>query len=246
MAVVPEHASYEVREFCARYPIDEEALSYLMNCPPEVHLTVARDFRPKTDGEADYSALVISFSKRCRLLAAQKPGHSLADGLGGDDSADLEAFRNRFPMDDRAFSSLQDLQPHARRQVLDTFVPKRMDDTDYSAPVMAYVKVCRARAAESAAHTALHMSGPGPVSQQTVDDFCGRFPMDARALEMLLAAPPVVQTRVMSEFRPKREGDSDYSAAVVAFLGVCKRSAMGGVGGFGGSGPGPPKRPRHF
>jgi len=229
---------------------------------------VVRDFKPpRGEGEADYSALVISFSKRCRQLAAQNGqlGYGMAPGAAAQVGApidafglaELENFRIQYPMDDRAFTALQELTPEVRRQVIETFVPKRADDTDFSAPVMAYARVCRARAAEAAQMGMLagatHQVPGAPlgqgmmVSEAAVGEFCRRYPVDARCLEAILAAPPMVQTRVIREFKPKQEGEADYSAAVMAFLGACRRAALGTFGGGAGYfGPGPPKRPRFF
>jgi len=230
-----------------------------------VQSMVVRDFKPpRGEGEADYSALVISFSKRCRQLAAHngQPGFGMAPGAAapmggmaeGPGLVELEVFRAQYPMDDRAYTALQELTPEVRRQVIETFMPKRADDTDFSAPVMAYARVCRARAAEAAQMNMLAGGMPqmpgAPhgqglmVDQAAVGEFCRRYPVDARALEALLAAPPMIQARVIREFRPKQEGEADYSAAVMAFLGACRRSALGGGGGC--FGPGPPKRPRFF
>merc|ERR1711920_926179 len=61
-----------------------------------------------------------------------------------DVNRELRAFRQRFPMDDRAFSYLCDTPPEALMQMLESFVPPRLDDTDYSAPVIAFAKKCRA------------------------------------------------------------------------------------------------------
>lgn len=75
--------------FRHRYPVDEAAWSYLLKSPPEVQREapvevvcvsggtrlavpcreVLRDFKPKEEGQADYSALVISFCKRCKCSA---------------------------------------------------------------------------------------------------------------------------------------------------------------------------------
>lgn len=192
--------------------------------------------------------------------------------------SELQDFRRRFPMDERAFGYLAESSPAVQRQVFDTFAPKRLDDVDFSAPVVAYAKLCRARAIEHPANVSHHqqsspvhggacagsygssfagvapppprlpplmVSAPLPVpmlrahalpnhsiSDAHIGDFCRRYPMDARARELLLASPPAAVARVLREFRPRREGEADYSAAVVAFVGVCKRDALGGKGSY--------------
>lgn len=326
----------ELKTFAERYPMDEEALNYLMNSSPDVQVQVLQDFHPPREGEGDYSALVISFSKRCRQSAFERVAQAarmqhhfqpafaprgLAYGgrppfhQGGfpalhhqahqphqphqpqqlyqrpqappfqqypsfngnaDELLELQDFRRRFPMDERAYGYLAESSPAVRRQVFDTFAPKRLDDTDFSAPVVAYAKLCRARVFESAAHGSHFMAvapprfpapmqarmpvfrpAVQPVTDAQIGEFCRRYPMDGRALELMLASPPAVVARVLREFRPKREGEADYSAAVVAFVGVCKRDAFGGsvrpfgggcagYGGCGGFVVGPPKRPRLF
>jgi len=131
-------------------------------------------------------------------------------------------------MDDRAFVYLQESLPEVQMQVVETFVPKRVDDTDFSAPVVAYAKLCRARFTEAASF-GLNPIAAGPGNDYALASemsaFCQRFPMDQRARDYLYESPPGVVARVLREFRPKREGDSDYSAAVVYFVGVCRKEA---------------------
>merc|ERR1719491_2445735 len=48
-------------------------------------------------------------------------------------------------MDDRAFAYLSETPVGALMEIFETFRPKRLDDTDYSAPVITYAKKCRER-----------------------------------------------------------------------------------------------------
>lgn len=271
-------AEYEA--FRARYPFDEQAHNYLMNSTPQVQMAVLRNFKPPREGEGDYSALLISYTKRSRssvhsvvnvrqhmgracfgppgglappTWTRPRPWRPLAPGpplglgpLGFGHGAGLragsesEAFRRRFPMDDRAFAYLLESPPQVRQQVMETFSPPRADDTDFSAPVVAYSKRCRARFGEVAHGTNQYFSGlqpampaPGYVTEGDVGAFMARYPVDARAEDYLRETPPVVVARVLREFRPKREGDSDYSAAVVSFVGLCRKEAGGEAGGPG-------------
>jgi len=162
--------------FFQRYPVDERALDYFASSPSEVQWKVLEEFKPRVEGEADYSGLLTSFCKRWRTnisgVASQPfpapafgpvggkafgakglskgfvggtPAQSMTGMLqpGGPRPADFLAFRNRFPMDDRAFSYLTESSPEVADRVLATFVPPRFDDTDYSAPITSYVKQCR-------------------------------------------------------------------------------------------------------
>lgn len=162
----------------------------------------------------------------------------------------LDAFRQRYPMDDRAFSYLMESPREAQQAVLDSFQPRNPSDVDYSAPVVAYAKRCRARAEEN------HVGGGGyggcpaapmPPPADPVHDFCRQYPVDARAQEYLRASGPEVVNRVLQEFRPKREGESDYSGAVVAFVGRCRKGAPPYQPAFVSNDYGEPpgKRPRY-
>jgi len=261
----PSAAEYDA--FRRRYPFDEAAHKYLLNSSPDVQVQAIRTFKPPREGEADYSALFITYTKRCRLNP--QPSHAMhtypvssapyGSGMGRHTSpapaapalmtarssqplrppsishVDLEGFRRRYPMDDRAFNYLLESPPEVCRQVLETFVPKRANDTDCSAPVIAYAKLCRSRFAEATsmgANSTINGSLQGGMcrggsqelmAQQSV--FCQRFPMDQAAYDFLYDSPPNVISRVHREFRPKREGDSDYSAAVVHFTRSCRRDA---------------------
>mmetsp|Transcript_75906 Transcript_75906/g.235011 ORF Transcript_75906/g.235011 Transcript_75906/m.235011 type:complete len:526 (-) Transcript_75906:53-1630(-) len=269
----PTLAEYDA--FRARYPHDEAAHNYLMNSSPDVQVQALRTFRPPREGEADYSALFITYTKRCRLSAqsaAPRPP-IFRGGCGGNGAvryappggyappqqqqyaqpqqyagaaADLDGFRLRYPMDDRAFGYVLESSPEVQRQVVETFVPKRADDTDFSAPIVAYAKLCRARCTEAAsfgvnpiaAAPAAAASYPlaatnDPTLAPELSFFCQRYPMDERAQTFLYESPLEVIDRVLREFRPQREGDSDYSAAIVYFVGQCRREA--GVDGSAGA-----------
>ncbi|CAK8996374.1 Uncharacterized protein SCF082_LOCUS4758 [Durusdinium trenchii] len=61
----------ELEGFRVRYPMDEAAWAYLLKSGPDVQREVLKDFKPKEEGQADYSALVISFCKRRRQQLQQ-------------------------------------------------------------------------------------------------------------------------------------------------------------------------------
>lgn len=51
-----------------------------------------------------------------------------------------------------------------------------------------------------------------------LSDFRDRYPMHDRAFRDLEAAAPDVQRTVLDEFKPRREGEEDYSGLVIAFV----------------------------
>jgi len=52
--------------FMQRYPVDDRAQAYLCDSPPDVIARVLHEFKPKHEGESDYSGAVVAFVKRCR------------------------------------------------------------------------------------------------------------------------------------------------------------------------------------
>eukprot|EP00415_Alexandrium_ostenfeldii_P002688 UN2688 len=205
----PSLAEYEA--FRQRYPHDEAAYNYLMNSQPDVQIQALRSFRPPREGEADYSALFITYTKRCRQNAQAGMPQAVRGGCGGmlrqgvqggyapppprrfPPQVDLDSFRIRYPMDDRAYVYLQESLPEVQRQVVETFVPKRAEDVDFSAPIVAYAKLCRARHTEAASfglnpvaagpgtmNYGAPFSQPPPANDQALaaelSVFCQQFP----------------------------------------------------------------------
>jgi hypothetical protein len=78
---VPEH----VQEFFSRYPVDDRAQAYLLGSSPAVQDLAVKDFRPKVEGESDYSGLLTSYVKRLRMdaNAAGQYGGFVGSGKGG-------------------------------------------------------------------------------------------------------------------------------------------------------------------
>jgi len=70
------------------------------------------------------------------------------------------------------------------------------------------------------------MQAGGPLTQQGVDAFFSRYPCDQRACEYFSQCSVDVQTAVVQQFRPRSEGDSDYSAAMTAFIKRCMGGGM--------------------
>eukprot|EP00428_Durinskia_dybowskii_P011801 CAMPEP_0170209688 /NCGR_PEP_ID=MMETSP0116_2-20130129/4434_1 /TAXON_ID=400756 /ORGANISM="Durinskia baltica, Strain CSIRO CS-38" /LENGTH=132 /DNA_ID=CAMNT_0010460171 /DNA_START=70 /DNA_END=464 /DNA_ORIENTATION=- len=68
-AVLVDNAfGHELDDFFKRYPVDDGAKEFLLSKPLEVQRTVAQEFKPPREGEEDYSALLMSFAKRCHAL----------------------------------------------------------------------------------------------------------------------------------------------------------------------------------
>lgn len=280
----------------ARYPIDDRAYDYFSTCSADVQERVLRDFRPPREGEADYSSLFMAFVKRCRggrqerqdfyqqpqyapapqMQPQYQGAYNGGSGLGGTGSLlnsgpeGLEAFRQRFPIDERAMAYLSESSAEVRERVLNTFVPPQTDDMDFSAPVTAYVRECRRLLDTGLGGQAVQPSqdpgvgayggftspgaygAAGGVANAAPDGlsdemnaFLARFPVDARAVDYLSTSSASVQARVIREFAPKQEGDADYSPLVMAFTKRIKGEERGipAPGGF----PEPPwKRPRAY
>ena len=150
--------------------------------PPEVRQQVIENFKPPREGEADYSALLITFCKKMRENSQRMQLHLPQPDYGADyssmahasfqamqqgafnqapparpsqvsqasfsfDSAynyALEAFRQRFPMDDRCFDFLKNAAPEIQQEVVEKFSPQRQD-TDYSALIISFAKKLRER-----------------------------------------------------------------------------------------------------
>eukprot|EP00927_Polykrikos_kofoidii_P036392 TRINITY_DN3072_c0_g2_i1.p1 TRINITY_DN3072_c0_g2~~TRINITY_DN3072_c0_g2_i1.p1 ORF type:complete len:657 (+),score=84.79 TRINITY_DN3072_c0_g2_i1:195-2165(+) len=63
--------------------------------------------------------------------------------------------------------------------------------------------------------------------ETAVVTFFQRYPCDTRAIDYFGLATPEVQAKVMATFRPKSEGDPDYSAAVTSFVKRCLQESQG-------------------
>eukprot|EP00929_Paragymnodinium_shiwhaense_P011589 TRINITY_DN11752_c0_g1_i1.p1 TRINITY_DN11752_c0_g1~~TRINITY_DN11752_c0_g1_i1.p1 ORF type:complete len:509 (+),score=97.47 TRINITY_DN11752_c0_g1_i1:107-1633(+) len=256
----------ELDNFKVQYPMDERAYLYLKNCPFDVLAEVLRDFKPPKEGEADYSALLISFAKRRRTSAATPQQYGGYRNM----QAELEAFRQRYPLDEDSTNYLYRSGEEVQWAVINEFRPTREGQSDYSALVIAFTKRMKSKLygdfagggpgffapAAHAGYGGPPARGgymPPPAPRQTYQppgrggyhggygavpgyaDFCRRYPMDERARSMLESQPSDVISRVVREFRPKREGDADYSAVIVAYTKRCAGTgAIGGGGGYAG------------
>lgn len=238
--VCPEQ--HESEAFRAKYPMDDRAWDFLMSAPGSTQATVLSYFKPRREDDSDYSAPITAFVKSLRQQAR--------DHVGARPSpSQIEAFRQRYPMDDRAFEFLESSGSFVVQDVLMNFSPRNMQDTDYSRPITSYVKQCRERAERlgggavvGGQHVQIQPTVLGAPKQHSADNGrhveCGwlqcfrkLYPMDAKAYDFLEQSPVEVQESVVSEFKPRRAGDEDYSGAVTSFVKRVKgRLACGPLG----------------
>jgi len=134
--------------------MDERAFAALEHSLREVQDIVLSDFKPRREGEDDYSALVTTFVRQVQMReervrnaeAGRRDPNQLAI-IPHDrrDLCPLSAFRVRYPMDDRAFGFLESSRPEVRATVVSDFRPRREGEDDYSALVMSFVRAVQTR-----------------------------------------------------------------------------------------------------
>jgi len=144
--------------------------------------------------------------------------------------AELQAFRERYPMDSRAFLALSQAPSSVRRDALSQFKPRREGEDDYSALVSSFLRSLIARHERAGRPPPRQRRWRDTRESRDQDDaedergdsplsaFRSRYPMDSRAFAALSRAPPNVRAVVLSDFKPRREGEDDYSALVMSFV----------------------------
>lgn len=140
----------DLDDFRDRYPMDHRAFDHLCAAPPEVQQAVITQFRPRREGESDYSALLSSFVRAVHTRHEQRkpdgrPGNQEGDRPPPDDETALADFRMRYPMDERAYSVLERASPGVRATVISDFRPRREGEEDYSALVMSFARSVQSR-----------------------------------------------------------------------------------------------------
>lgn len=222
-----------LKQFQERYPVDERAQEYLEAQSDEVKLKVVQTFEPRQQADQDYSRKLTGYIRSLNSQQGPGQGGLKRGGVKEEDVSllgteapseeELLAFRQKFPMDDRAWEFLTNSSGYVQARIVTEFRPRNENDTDYSAPVTSFVKRTRGTE-ETALMGAAAYSGEtskrsrrGPHPDQ-LEEFKQRFPMDDRAWEFLQNAAPDVQERMLSDFKPKNELDVDFSAAVTAFV----------------------------
>lgn len=208
----------EITQFCTRYPIDDRAFDYLLSSDAAVQQKVLSEFRPKVENEPDYSSLVTSLVKKMRAVVGTTahtpgaPGHSAGPTLER-----LREFKDRFPMDERAWDFLLLASGHVQEIVVNEFKPRRPDDAEFSAAVTAFVR----------SMSKPHMDS-NCISRAKLDSFRERYPMDERAFEYLCTAGTDLQSEVLRNFAPRNENETDYSRQITAFLNLRSKTSQGG------------------
>lgn len=123
-------------------------------------------FKPRSEGDSDYSGLVVTFLKS--IIARQEGGgdrgrgrnrsrsrdrsysHSREPrGRGRRDESPLSAFRSRYPMAEKGWQILTGASKDVRETVMADFRPKREGESDYTGLVIAFVNAVRKRFGES-------------------------------------------------------------------------------------------------
>lgn len=186
-------------------------------------------------------------------LASSRTAQS--PGLGGELQAfgqgslqlvtpeQLELFRLRYPMDEKAFDYLKISCPEVQERVVNTFRPpdNAQHQTDFSRIVTSHIKFCtRAHQDDSRHHhrqDAANMvsveeacnvlmgrtpdgAGKNSVPEENLEMFRSNYPMDDRAFDYLKGSPADVQERVITTFRVDT-AQPDYSRAVTAHVRFC-------------------------
>jgi len=223
----------ELDDFLQRYPCDEDAQNYVLNSTPDVQLAVLQSFKPKQEGEADYSALVISFTKKqrqnrpsappmrqsyqgaapVRRTAAIPPPQERRSSAG----IDLEAFFDRYPCDEDAYNYVVGSQPHVQQEIVRSFRPQREGESDYSAILITFAKRCRNGAPPQSRPSA-------GVTADEYEAFRDRYPFDDDTANYLQKTTPEVLKYVLENFKPPREGEADYSALLITYCKRCKNN----------------------
>jgi len=202
-----------VDEFMIKYPIDESAYNFLMGCLPDVMQKVMKEFVPRREGEADYSALFMTFAKKKKQETAQaqpmQAGMQFArHGMSGQ----VSGLRGGAPQDAMTAAYMAGARDAG-------LAPHGVSGQRYSgmgAPASSLT----------------------PVQMEDIEDFRARYPIDDRCVEYFFASSVEAQHKVLREFQAKREGEADYSGLFMSFVKRC-RSACGNGPSLGQSAPGP-------
>eukprot|EP00913_Durusdinium_trenchii_P024563 g23059.t2 len=117
-------------------------------------------------------------------------------GAEGPTQRELDDFRDRYPIDSRAYGVL-------------TSPPLLLGEDDYSALVASFVRAVMHRHSQAVL---------APRAANNLSEFRARYPMDDRAFGVLERTSSGVQSTVLADFRPRREGEDDYSALVMGFI----------------------------
>mmetsp|Transcript_32096 Transcript_32096/g.75342 ORF Transcript_32096/g.75342 Transcript_32096/m.75342 type:complete len:561 (+) Transcript_32096:42-1724(+) len=171
----------ELQELLMRYPVDERAMEFIASAPEAVQMRVAKEFRPHHEGQADYSALLTSFVKKCMDVTPGAMGGFITDTNPGN------IIRN---------------SAHLSQDLLEFYEGGRPMPAEYEVAVEA----------------------PG------IRDWLAQYPIDARAWEFFINSSPLVQAKVLAEFQPPTQGETNYAGLFTSFVRKC-RTIIGSMGG---------------
>jgi len=235
----PYAAPVDLESFRAQYPMDDRAWDFIQNVDQRVQRRIVETFKPHREGEADYSAKITSYVKSI------KTQHREVQAEVTLTQEAVDAFFTKFPCDQRATEYFNEIPREMQAAILRDFRPRSEGDSDYSAAMTSFIKYKQSApwaggkggggmggkgggAAQgmmpAQQFAGAGMQAGGPLTQQSVDAFFSRYPADQRACEYFSTCTVDVQTAVVQQFRPRQEGDADYSAALTAFIKRC----MGG------------------
>jgi len=227
-----------IASFTEKFPIDERAMELLGQLSDDLLQRVLKDFRPKDDGNPDYSRQLMGFLK----------------GIKTPRGDQIEEFLQTYPVDSKASDFLKMAPGKVQQRVIDTFKPPGVED-DYSRILTTHIKYCLSQHKEqpAAAHGAWAgkggQKGPRIAPRQTdqLDYFLRNYPVDSRASDYLKRAPAEVQQRVIDTFKPPGKED-DYSRILTTHIRYCLGQHKEGAGSHGTLSSGPPRgvtRPRN-
>mmetsp|Transcript_36310 Transcript_36310/g.83470 ORF Transcript_36310/g.83470 Transcript_36310/m.83470 type:complete len:588 (-) Transcript_36310:37-1800(-) len=177
----------DMESFRDRYPMDSRAFSILTGATPDVQRTVLTRFKPRSEGDSDYSALVMAFLRSVQLRMSGSGSTSRAvwrDARRGEGSQDRSVERAG------SVDGFRRNDEHGRED----------------------------GGREEARRSNSRSRSRSPGRDKALKSFRSRYPMDDRAYSNLEQASHSVQDVVISDFKPRREGEDDYSALVMAFV----------------------------
>jgi len=153
--------------------MDDRAFDQLVEAQPEIQKAFLHSFKPRREGEDDYSGLAVSFLRSVitnrEKKGSDKGGRDKGGGRGPREGGSREGGRGR----SREGSRERSRSPRGQGS--------RRDLSPLSA-------------------------------------FRERYPIQDSAFKQLTSAPEEVRERVMADFKPRREGEKDYSGLVIAFV----------------------------
>lgn len=185
-----------LHSFRDRYPMDDKAFATIERMSPAVQEVFLSDFKPKREGDTDYSPLVMTFVRAVQARAEEQQPQKRPDANYSD--------RRDRGRDDRRGDDRRDGH---RREGQDDRDRAQHDEGGR-----------RDRDAGGRRKTPPRQDSARRRHASPISEFRDRFPMDDRALRAIRSSPPDVQDIVIHNFKPRRGGEGDYSALVMSFV----------------------------